>query len=210
MLFHPALNCKSREQQEHKVYWQLLDMIPCLEEHLMSEERSDKDLVYIAKLVSTLCTFELQHLTCFVAPESGFQCQSWQHKGLERSNSELDNSAGRCLETSSDAKQQIWVRIQSQANWTSTVPYRVWLEESPVSSSDPRSCSTTMTHLYRTKQKLKFSELPISGKQWPIFIYEGNNFDPEDPWKGLLRSNLMVMVWLFLIWSPYLLFISHC
>lgn len=75
---------------------------------------------------SVLCAhFELQHLMYFIAPERGFQCQGWWHKGLEKSNCGLDNSTGRCLETNSGSKQQIWAGIQSWANWVSTVPYRV-------------------------------------------------------------------------------------
>jgi hypothetical protein len=34
----------------------------------------------------------------------------------------------------------------------------------------------------------------IPGDQWPIFLYYGYNYDPEDPWNGLLRSSLLVSV----------------
>ena len=34
----------------------------------------------------------------------------------------------------------------------------------------------------------------IAGDQWPIFLYVGYKFDPEELWKGLLRSALLVMV----------------
>lgn len=36
--------------------------------------------------------------------------------------------------------------------------------------------------------------MPVRGDQWPIFIYAGYNYDPEDPWNGLLRSSLLVSV----------------
>jgi hypothetical protein len=34
----------------------------------------------------------------------------------------------------------------------------------------------------------------VSGDQWPIFVYHGYNYDPEDPWNGLFRSILLVSV----------------
>lgn len=34
----------------------------------------------------------------------------------------------------------------------------------------------------------------MRGDQWPIFIYAGYRYDPEDPWNGLLRSSLLVCV----------------
>lgn len=34
----------------------------------------------------------------------------------------------------------------------------------------------------------------IRGDQWPILIYEDCRFDPENPWKGLLRNSLLVLI----------------
>ncbi|KAG1849801.1 hypothetical protein C8R48DRAFT_778396 [Suillus tomentosus] len=36
-----------------------------------------------------------------------------------------------------------------------------------------------------TKQSLK------SGDQWPMFLYSMYHYDPDDPWKGLLRSEIL-------------------
>jgi hypothetical protein len=36
--------------------------------------------------------------------------------------------------------------------------------------------------------------MTVSGDQWPIFLYSGYNFDPEDPWDGLFRSSILVSV----------------
>ena len=46
----------------------------------------------------------------------------------------------------------------------------------------------------RTRDKLRSGELAVSGDQWPVFLYAGYTYDPEDPWNGLLRSNLLVCV----------------
>ena len=34
----------------------------------------------------------------------------------------------------------------------------------------------------------------IAGDQWPVFLYHGYNYDPQDPWNGLFRSALLVVV----------------
>jgi hypothetical protein len=36
--------------------------------------------------------------------------------------------------------------------------------------------------------------MAVSGDHWPIFLYQGYSYDLEDPWNGLLRSNILVSV----------------
>ncbi|KAG2109824.1 hypothetical protein DEU56DRAFT_749918 [Suillus clintonianus] len=42
-----------------------------------------------------------------------------------------------------------------------------------------------------TKQGLMSGETAVRGDQWPMFLYTGYVYDPEDPWKGLLRSEIL-------------------
>ncbi|KAG1861313.1 hypothetical protein F4604DRAFT_1882483 [Suillus subluteus] len=42
-----------------------------------------------------------------------------------------------------------------------------------------------------TKRSLKSGEIAVCGDQWPIFLYAGSVYDAEDPWKGLLRSEML-------------------
>jgi hypothetical protein len=44
------------------------------------------------------------------------------------------------------------------------------------------------------KTKLKSGEMSIWGDQWPLFLYVDLAYDPDDPWNGLLRSQLLVAV----------------
>jgi hypothetical protein len=55
--------------------------------------------------------------------------------------------------------------------------------------------------LFRIKEKLRSGELTTSGDEWPVFLYHGNSHDPNDPWKGLFRSTLLVKVHLCVLLS---------
>jgi len=46
----------------------------------------------------------------------------------------------------------------------------------------------------RIRNKLRNGEIVVSGDQWPIFLYHGFNYNPDDPWNGLFRSSLIVSV----------------
>ena len=46
----------------------------------------------------------------------------------------------------------------------------------------------------RIKDKLRSGELSVPGDQWPIFLYHNHQYDEEDPWKGLLRGEILVKV----------------
>ncbi|KAG6905547.1 hypothetical protein DXG01_002054 [Tephrocybe rancida] len=45
----------------------------------------------------------------------------------------------------------------------------------------------------KTKKDLRSGELIVPSHNWPMFLYEGYKFDSTNPWKGLLKSRLLVM-----------------
>ncbi|KAG2347117.1 hypothetical protein BDR05DRAFT_974185 [Suillus weaverae] len=49
-----------------------------------------------------------------------------------------------------------------------------------------------------TKLSLKSGETTVHGNQWPMFLYAGYEYDPEAPWKGLLRGEILIFVSLVL------------
>ncbi|KAG2344777.1 hypothetical protein BDR05DRAFT_975322 [Suillus weaverae] len=55
-----------------------------------------------------------------------------------------------------------------------------------------------------TKQSLKSGETAVCGDQWPMFLYAGYVYDPKDPWKGLLRSEILVFGFKHVFTSPSL------
>jgi hypothetical protein len=48
--------------------------------------------------------------------------------------------------------------------------------------------------LSRQKELLRNHEIMVTGAQWPHCMYEGEVFDPNDAWKGLLRNEILVKV----------------
>ncbi|KAG2343793.1 hypothetical protein BDR05DRAFT_975800 [Suillus weaverae] len=47
-------------------------------------------------------------------------------------------------------------------------------------------------HDTETKQSLKSSETTVHSNQWPMFLYAGYVYNSKDPWKGLLRSKILI------------------
>jgi hypothetical protein len=36
--------------------------------------------------------------------------------------------------------------------------------------------------------------MQVCGDQWPLFLYADLAYDPDDPWKGLMRNQLLITV----------------
>ncbi|KAG1721105.1 hypothetical protein EDB19DRAFT_1898371 [Suillus lakei] len=53
-----------------------------------------------------------------------------------------------------------------------------------------------------TKQNLKSGETAVRGDQWLMFLYAGYVYDPEDPWTGLLRSEILIFGFKHVFTSP--------
>ncbi|KAG1892827.1 hypothetical protein F4604DRAFT_1876054 [Suillus subluteus] len=52
------------------------------------------------------------------------------------------------------------------------------------------------------KQNLKSGETAVHGDQWPMFLYAGYDYDPKDPWKGLLKSEILISWFKHVFTSP--------
>ena len=49
------------------------------------------------------------------------------------------------------------------------------------------------TLFYSIKEKLCTGEMHVQEDQWPYFLH-AVAYDPDDPWNGLLRNQLLVYV----------------
>jgi hypothetical protein len=47
---------------------------------------------------------------------------------------------------------------------------------------------------YRIRRDLQSGHLVPQGDLWPRFLFQGFHYDPNDVWKGLFRSHLLVKV----------------
>ncbi|KAH6913099.1 hypothetical protein BKA70DRAFT_1369812 [Coprinopsis sp. MPI-PUGE-AT-0042] len=54
----------------------------------------------------------------------------------------------------------------------------------------------------RTRERLRSAEIVPNGEQWPLFLYQDHVFDAEDPWKGLLRGEILVKAFKHVFTSP--------
>lgn len=77
-------------------------------------------------------------------------------------------------------------------------PYYALLAWTGLASSEVSCVVMVIIYLihdyFRVKEKLRSGEMAVSGDQWPVFLYYGYNYDPEDPWNGLFRSTLLISV----------------
>jgi len=63
-------------------------------------------------------------------------------------------------------------------------------------------CAQPVWSNAETKEKLRSGEIAVSGDQWPIFLYQGYMYDPDDPWNGLFRSKILVFAYKHIFTSP--------
>ncbi|TEB03971.1 hypothetical protein FA13DRAFT_1723520 [Coprinellus micaceus] len=54
----------------------------------------------------------------------------------------------------------------------------------------------------KVRRDLASGHLVPSGDVWPRFLYRYFEYDPKDPWNGLLRSSLLVMAYKHIFTSP--------
>src|ERR1700722_2491235 len=77
------------------------------------------------------------------------------------------------------------VHCYVQPDWTGQIMSRLF---------QSIAAKTNILIYTRTKEKLCSGELTVPGDQWPVFLYASHNYDPDDPWKGLFRSAILVSV----------------
>ncbi|KZP06421.1 hypothetical protein FIBSPDRAFT_966463 [Athelia psychrophila] len=54
----------------------------------------------------------------------------------------------------------------------------------------------------KTKSGLQTGEIAATGDSWPMFLYADSLYDENDPWKGLLCSQLLINAFKFVFTSP--------
>lgn len=51
-----------------------------------------------------------------------------------------------------------------------------------------------ITLTIRVRKQLANKEITVAGSDWPIFLYQNEQYDADRPWKGLFRNRLLILV----------------
>ena len=129
-----------------------------------------------------------------IATEGSLQCLIQWHKRSERSHLALDRSSQAISLSFYCTKCQDQLRFKSWVHRGSFMSCRYGLVWFGVSLTFPMCYSSNLRWCGSVKSKLRNGEILVTGDQWPIFLYTNFIFDPEEPWKGLLWSAILVLV----------------
>ena len=182
-----------RQRREHRVFSALLQMVPGLEERLM--EGSEDDVVAIAELVRRGRIFR-------------YLCLPWLTWKIQRGASSARSDDTKSMK----APILDWIVPHGQS-LTPPLARNVKMDRgfhhertgallcpAGMDWSDPEYIYLILPSfkvsdwVFRIKAQLRSGEMTVAGDQWPIFLYARYEYDPEDPWKGLFRSSLLVSV----------------
>jgi len=75
---------------------------------------------------------------------------------------------------------------------STALPCQFGLVYSRVSISNQAHFGALTSH--SIKDKLGSGEINVTGDRWPIFLYANCEYDPSDPWNGLLWNSILVSV----------------
>ncbi|KIM72920.1 hypothetical protein PILCRDRAFT_81530, partial [Piloderma croceum F 1598] len=154
------------ERREHRLFQQLLQIVPGLEDRIM--EGSDEELSHIAELIQ---------------------------KGASSARSDDTKSIkGAVLDWITPRGQPLNPPLARNVKVD-----RGFYHECTGALLCPAGLDWSKTDI---KEKLRSGEMAVSGDQWPIFVYHGYNYDPDDPWNSLFRSTLLVSVYKHIFTSP--------
>ena len=183
------------QRREHTVFNKLLQIIPGLEEHLLNSEASE--VTEIAELVFTVltlwCTTTVTH-ALLIATKGSLQCPIQRCKRSERGHPWLDHPSwvipppSHCMECQDQSRLQPWMHRGS------FMSCRYGLVQFGVSVTFPMCYGSDLRWCGSIKSKLQNGEILAASNQWPIFLYTDFKFNPEEPWKGLLCSTILVLV----------------
>ncbi|KAG6905995.1 hypothetical protein DXG01_016437 [Tephrocybe rancida] len=166
----------AREWHEYAVYKELLDMCKGLEDKLTSSKMAE-DIEELADEIQKGCSGSCSDDT----------------KGMKGAVVDWITPPRSSLTPLINQRQKTSRGFYHLQAWTGTT------QSSYLASILRRLINVDITGI---RQKLISGEQITAGHQWPIFIYLNNDFDPNNPWKGLLRSELLVMAFKHVLIAP--------
>ncbi|KAF8067037.1 hypothetical protein FPV67DRAFT_1417472 [Lyophyllum atratum] len=164
---NPDQNFSLREQREYRVYRQLLQMVPGLEERLMMPASDD----------------EVRHIADMIQKGSS-NARSDDTKSLKGAILDWITPRGGTLSPTLSRNVKHDRGFNHERTGALLCPVDLnWSDED-------------------IKGKLRSGELTTSGDQWPTFLFQGDTYNPQDPWNGLFRNSLLVTAYKHIFTSP--------
>jgi len=105
----------------------------------------------------------------------------------------LDNPPRQGFKSSAFPEYQDNPRLSPPCHGSPSLPSWRRLERCRVNPPS-RIPSRVLTRQSRIRAKLVSGEMAVRGDQWPLLVYARQEFDAEEPWDGLFRSELLIWV----------------
>jgi hypothetical protein len=109
-----------RERREHRVFMQLLRMVPGLDNRLMNG--SEEEAVHVADLVRLMIFPYIHILIPYADPKGRFKRKIGRYEEPQERHLGLDHTKRTVSEPSSDAKRQGRSRISPRTYWSIAMP----------------------------------------------------------------------------------------
>ena len=192
--FLVPIHIKIREIRECKVFKVLLALVPGLQACLVDEDNtSNEDVLNISGMVSRL------HDVLSWPSDSTASCR----KVPIAPDPTIQKVSRVLLLTGSRCRISLWYPLCSatkKPTMDSIMTPRVCsfvllaLIGRILSKCTLIDCCKNLTMPTRIRDKLQNSTYLVPADQWPIFMWKDYKYDEGDPWKGLLRSKILVKV----------------
>lgn len=175
------------------MYRQLLNSVPELEERLVGgtpdEISTIADFVSNCDLVMSI-SFQNSQSAVFKIRKGASGARGDDTKSLKGAIIEWITPKGQALNPPLSRNAKVDRGFNHERTGSLLCPADLdWTDKESVSLHISLSLFPTSS---RIKLGLRTGEMLVSGDQWPIFLYIDRKYDPEDPWRGLFRNQILV------------------
>ncbi|KAF8059026.1 hypothetical protein FPV67DRAFT_1565245 [Lyophyllum atratum] len=166
-------NYTQRERQEHDIFLSLLQLCPDLQDRIAAGASTEE-----VQLIISILTIEEQ------IAKGASASRGDDTKGMKSSILDWITPPGENLIPPLNRRGKADRGFRHEATGSLLCPANMNWEDAD------------------TKKRLANGELLIAGHTWPTFLYEESTYDTMYPWKGLLRSQLLVTAYKHIFISP--------
>lgn len=179
-----------RQRQQFRVFFELLQLVPGLRDRLLSS--GTDDIAEIAELVCFYSCIILRAHRAAQIQKGSAGARSDDTKSIKGPIIDWITPSGEPLRPLLARNMKMDRGFHHERTGLLLCPVELdWND--PEYALSPRF-PEAFSQPHSVKQGLRSGELGVSGDQWPLFLFAGYKFNPEDPWDGLFRSPLLLCV----------------